>query len=132
MLQPCVPLANSVCCQDLRRRRLIAARRHAASRLRDCGGVVLLRLLHPGSAAIERTAARFSNRRRSRCTYPREGPGWSLTNSGRAPLVAVVKTAGLRNGHDASELRRMYGPRLRRVLGQREVRPGFVINRLST
>ena len=74
-----VPLANSICCQDLRWRRLIAVRRHAASRLRDRGDLVLLRLLHPGSAAGERTAARFSSRRRSRCTYPREGLGWSLT-----------------------------------------------------
>jgi len=73
-----VPLANSVCGRELRRRRPIAARRPAASRLRDCGDLVLLRRLHPGSAAGERTAARFSNRRKSRRTYPRDGPACGM------------------------------------------------------
>lgn len=45
-----MPLANSACCQDLRRPRLIAARRHAVSRLRDCGGLVVRRPLHPCGA----------------------------------------------------------------------------------
>ena len=52
-----------------------------------------------------------------------------LLRSGCAPLVAVVKTANLRYGNDGSEFRRVHGPRFRRVLGQREVRPGFVIIR---
>jgi len=63
--------------QDLRRRKVIATRRRAASQLRDCGGLVLLRLWHPGSAADERTAAQSSSRPKSRFTGPRQAPGWS-------------------------------------------------------
>jgi hypothetical protein len=43
------------------------------------------------------------------------------------PLVAVVKTANLRNRNDGAEFRWVHGPRFRRVLGQRKVRPRFVI-----
>jgi hypothetical protein len=46
-----------------------------------------------------------------------------------APLVPVVKTANLGFGNDGSESQRVHGPWFRRVLGQREVRPGFVIVR---
>jgi hypothetical protein len=49
--------------------------------------------------------------------------------SGRVPLVPVVKTTNLRYRDHGSEFRRVYGPRLRRVFSQREVRPGFVIIR---
>jgi hypothetical protein len=41
----------------------------------------------------------------------------------------VVKTANLRYDHHGSEFQRLHGPRFRCVLGQREVRPGFVIIR---
>jgi hypothetical protein len=45
------------------------------------------------------------------------------------PLVPVVETANLRYRNDGSAFRRVHRPRFRRVLGQREVRPGFVIIR---
>ena len=38
-----------------------------------------------------------------------------------------MKTANLRYGNHGSEFQRLHGPRFRRVLGQREVRPAFVI-----
>jgi hypothetical protein len=46
---------------------------------------------------------------------------------GFAPLIPVVKTANLGYGSDGSGFRRVRGPRFRRVLGQPEVRPGFVL-----
>src|ERR1035437_805088 len=41
-----------------------------------------------------------------------------LLRSGRASLVAVVKSANLWYGNDGAELWRVHGPRIRRVLGQ--------------
>ena len=68
------------------------------------------------------------------CYGPRESTHLSLDRNcgegcylGCAPLVAVVKTANLRYGSNRSKCRRVHGPRVRRILGQREVRPGFVI-----
>jgi len=52
-----------------------------------------------------------------------------LPRSGRESLVAVVKSANLRYGNDGSECRRVHGLWFGRVLGQRQVRPGFVIIR---
>src|ERR1039457_6525577 len=49
--------------------------------------------------------------------------------SGGAPLVAVVKPANLRYRNDGAAFWRVHRPRFGRVLGQREVRPGFVIIR---
>jgi len=60
---------------------------------------------------------------------PERDSNGALRNSGCAPLVPVVKTADLRDSNDPSEFRRLHGPRFRRVLGQGEVRPGFVIIR---
>jgi hypothetical protein len=50
----------------------------------------------------------------------------ALPSPGCASLVAVVKTANLRYGNHGSQFRRLHRPRFRPVLGQREVRPGFV------
>ena len=47
----------------------------------------------------------------------------------QAALVAVMKTANLRDRNDGSDFQRVHGTRFWRVLGQREVRPGFVIVR---
>ena len=52
-----------------------------------------------------------------------------VLRSGCAPLVAVMKPANLGDRNDGSAIRRVHGPRFRCVLGQREVRPGFVIVR---
>ena len=52
-----------------------------------------------------------------------------LLRSGCASLVAVVKSANLWDRNDGSAFRRVHGPWFRRVLGQREVCPGFVIIR---
>ena len=52
-----------------------------------------------------------------------------VLRSGCAPLVAVMETAYLRDRNHGSEFQRVHRPRFRRVLGQREVRPGFVIVR---
>src|SRR5580765_3906134 len=52
-----------------------------------------------------------------------------LLRSGSAPLVAVVKPANLRYRNDGAAFSRVHRPRFGRVLGQREVRPGFVIIR---
>ena len=57
------------------------------------------------------------------------GGSVDLLRSRYTPHVAVVKTANLRNRNDGAELRWVHGPRFRRVLGQRKVRPGFVIIR---
>ena len=50
-----------------------------------------------------------------------------LLRSGCAPLVSMVKTADLRYRNDPSEFPWLHRPRFRRVLAQREVRPGLVI-----
>jgi hypothetical protein len=50
---------------------------------------------------------------------------------GCAPLVAVVKPANLRYCNDGAAVRRLHGPRFGCVLGQREVRPGFMIQPLN-
>ena len=60
---------------------------------------------------------------------PKVGIGRRLARLGCASLVAVVKPANLRYGNDGAAFWRVNGPRCRRVLGQREVRPGFVIIR---
>ena len=52
-----------------------------------------------------------------------------LLRLGCAPLVAVVKPANLRDRNDGAAVRRVHRSRFRRVFGQREVRPGFVIIR---
>ncbi len=44
-----------------------------------------------------------------------------------APLVPVVKIANLGYGDDGAESQWVHGPWFPRVLGQGEVRPGFVI-----
>jgi hypothetical protein len=51
---------------------------------------------------------------------------------GCATLVAVVKSANLRYGNDGPDFQRVHGPRFRCVLGQREMRPGFVIQLVNT
>jgi len=91
-------------------------------RMRDCAGPGLLRLLDPRSAAGECTRPRSSRRCKSGCTRPRAGGMDAVPDSGRAPLVPVVKAASLRNGADASEFRRMHGPGIRGVFAQRQVR----------
>ena len=48
---------------------------------------------------------------------------------GGAPLVPVMKPANLRYRDNGSAFRRLHGPRFRRVLDQRQVRPGLVIIR---
>src|SRR5260370_15308447 len=58
-------------------------------------------------------------------TFP--GIRRALPSSGWAPLVAMTKTANFRYGYHGSEFQRLHGARFRRVLGQREVRPAFVI-----
>ena len=60
---------------------------------------------------------------------PKVGIGRGLARLGCASLVAVVKPANLRYGNDGAAFWRVNGPRCRRVLGQRELRPGFVIIR---
>ena len=52
-----------------------------------------------------------------------------VLRSGGAPLVAVVKTANLRYRNDSAAFWRVRRARFGRVLGQRQVRPGFVIIR---
>jgi hypothetical protein len=42
------------------------------------------------------------------------------------PFVSVMKPTDVRHGNDLAELWRLHNPRLRRVLGQRGVRPGLV------
>ena len=46
-----------------------------------------------------------------------------------APLVAVMKPANLWDRNDGPDSQRVHGTRFWRVLGQREMRPGFVIVR---
>ena len=53
--------------------------------------------------------------------------GRGLLRLGCAPLVAVP--ANLRDRNDGAAVRRVHRSRFRRVFGQREVRPGFVIIR---
>jgi hypothetical protein len=55
--------------------------------------------------------------------------GRRLLRLGCAPLVAVMKPANLRDRNDGAAVRRVHWSRFRRVFGQREVCPGFVIIR---
>jgi hypothetical protein len=55
-----------------------------------------------------------------------------VLTSGSAPLVAMMKTANLRDRNHGSQCRRVHGTRFRRVLGQREMDPGFVIQLLNS
>src|SRR5260370_22137320 len=57
------------------------------------------------------------------CEELRQG----LLRLGCAPLVPVMKAANLRYRYHGSQFRLVHGPRFRRVLGQRETHPGFVI-----
>ena len=50
-----------------------------------------------------------------------------LPRSRCASLVAVVKPANLRYGNYGADFRRVHGPQFRRFLGQRQMRPGFMI-----
>jgi hypothetical protein len=50
----------------------------------------------------------------------------ALPSSGSAPLAAVVKTANYRSGNHGSEFQSLHGPQFRRILGQRDVRPGRI------
>ena len=52
-----------------------------------------------------------------------------VLGSGCASLVAVVKPANLWDRNDGPDSQRVHGTRFWRVLGQREMRPGFVIVR---
>jgi hypothetical protein len=52
-----------------------------------------------------------------------------MESSGRSALVSMMKTADLRNGHDAASVGSWHRPRFRSILIQREVCPGFMIVR---
>ena len=73
-----------------------------------------------------RESRRIGNPELERLTL-RWNCGQELPRSGRESLVAVVKSANLRYGNDGSECRRVHGLWFGRVLGERQVRPGFVI-----
>ncbi len=84
----------------------------------------------------EESTLRIENKGVLSCRKARIGtpvPGLELRRgllrSGYASLVAVTKSANLRYGNHGSEFQWMHGPRFRRVLGQREVRPAFRDNR---
>ena len=87
----------------------------------------------------EKSTVRLAARKISRScranridTGPAEESGRGLLRLGGTPLVAVVKPAHLGNRNDGAPIRRVHRPRFRRVLGQREVSPGFVISGIFT
>jgi hypothetical protein len=64
---------------------------------------------------------------RERASYTGHDSRGRVLRSSCASLVPMVKTAHLRYRYHGSQLRRVHGPRFRRVFAQREVRPAVVI-----